>query len=642
MKFAKFASATILAILASNFTVGAAFADNRLTISASSSIVLQGTPSTFTPTVSAVTENSSYDWSNFKWEISNNLGQVSEATAQVWQLNTAPCSGSVSGASGSYRYCTTAINGSRSIFSAATSYANASSATLKVSANQGSGAMRIRSWLDRNGNNQIDPYEPSSTNATLQVLDPSQAKPFLNFQIEPPTQSDNVLRASVTSGSVIGTNNAITGLVDPAKLSIQLNQCGILVCSAVLGSTTWVPHPQVLSYEFSSEQRIAPNSRFGAQLIYTKSPSEKFVLATKEFDYTSNTPGSLETSVSAPSGLAFKSEFNLPHSEPRQKTYIADGPLSTFVYSALLKDRFGAPLAGKQVFLAFDLRDVTNHEGVLVNGQQISRTDQDLVYLSRTSDENGKVTLNVTYSNHGWLDRIGIDAIVNGLHSWEFPGGGQELITWDNARNRVIGLSFSKASSVNESNRFLTARASVSDREGRVTNGERVIFGGESPIFVDDPVQVLSNGAASTNVRLSSILEETGSAVLRAQIVGESGIVESQALISWTNYGETITGSLIPGASNIGIAGTVLGASVKVSHANQATLAVPGTTQTAGVVFLINGKKVAPIRTSKGLMRKVALAPGSNSIKILVNGVLAASYQGSAKNKAPIFMATIQ
>lgn len=622
---------------------GAANADNRLTFSASSSIVLQGTPSTFTPTVSAVSENSSYDWSNFKWEITPVLGTLSDATAQVWQLNTAPCDGSISGASGNNRTCTTALRENRTLVSAATTYASASSATLKIVANQGSGVLRIRSWLDRNGNNQLDAYEPASTNATLQVLDPLQAKPFVNFQIEPPTLSVAALRAWVSSGSVIGGNNTISGLVDPAKLSIQLNQCQATNCSAVSGSTTWVPHPQLLAYEFTSEQRIIPNSRFGAQLIYTKSSRERYVLATKEFDYTSQTPSHVQTSVSAPSGLVYKSGFKSPHSEPRQKTYLADGSLSTFVYTATLKDKFGYPVAGKQIFLAFDLRDVTNHEGILVNGQQISRVDQDLVYLSRVSDSEGKVTLNVTYSNHAWLDRIGIDAIVNGLHSWEFLGdGGEELVTWDNARNRVIGLSFSKASSTNESNKFLTAVASVSDKEGRATNGERVIFGGESPIIVDDAIQVISNGSASTNVRLSSILDESGSAVLRAQIVGDKGIVESQALISWTNYGETITGSVIPGASNAGIAGALLGASVKVSQGNQAVLSVPGTTQTAGVVFLVNGRKVTPIRTSKGLMRKIALAPASNSIKILVNGVLAASYSSSPKSKAPIFLTMIQ
>lgn len=563
MKLKLFASTVAASILTLSGFSSPALADNRLTVSASSSIVLQGTQATFTPSATAVSENSSYDWTKFKWEISLVSGKVPGATAAVWQLSTSPCSGAVSGVSGGSRTCTSAITGSRTVLSAGATYANVGSATAKIIATSGSGVYRLRVWLDRDGNDFIDPYEPASRSSSLQIVDPSQAKAFVNLQIDPPIVGKNTLRATVNPGSVVGANGNLTGILDPSKLSIELTQCSPRSCSAVEGVTSWVPHPQLLNYEFSTSLELLPNSGYSAKLIYTKAPGERFILANRSFDYRSETPASLQTSVSAPSGLTAKTVLSDPFSAPRQKTNLADGPLSAFVYTATLKDKLGKPVVGKQVFVAFDLKDVLNPDGVLVDGQQIAPTSQDRVYLSRNSDSNGEVKLNVTYVNHGWLDRIGINALINGFQSFEFQGGaGEEVVVWDNAPSRIISMQFSKATSTNESNRFLTLRVAVSDREGRVTNGEKVIFGAESPLIIDEPIQILTNGGASTNVRLNNILEESGSAKVTAQIVGESGLEEAEAIVSWTNYGASIVGSFIPTTTASIIKGNLLGATI--------------------------------------------------------------------------------
>jgi hypothetical protein len=630
------------ALVSALFISDSAAADSRLNLASTSPIVMQGTASTFTPTISGVSENASYDWSQLKYEISQAVGRVTSATVSVWQLSSAPCSGSTSGASGSNRFCTSIVSPTRTIVSAATSYANGSSATARIDANGGSGTLRVRVWLDRNANNQIDPYEPSSAISSLQVLDPRNAKPFFNFQIDPPTLSDQVVRASVTSSAAIAGSNGSSGLVDPTKLSIQINQCKNRDCVALGGSTTWVPHPQVLAYEYISDFALVPNSLYGAQLIYNKSNSEKFVLATKEFDYRSENPSRLETTITAPSGLVLEDNFELSQNSPRQKTYLAEASLSTFVYTATLKDKLENPIVGKQVYIAFDLKDVSSLQNLLANGQQLSASAQDKIFLGRKTDSAGQVKLNISYTNAGWLDRIGIDAIVNGLHSYEIAGGaGEEVVAWDNSRDRVIELSFTKGTSGSESNRFLTVRAQVKDKQGRSASGERVLFGGESPLLVDTPVQVLADGVASSNVRLGRVLEKSGSAMLSAQIVSETGLAEAFAEISWTNYGEAIKGTISPHSSASISSMSILGASIKRASVNGIEMSVPGTTQREGVVFKVNGKVVSALKNKRGLSRTIKLGSSASRFEILVNGLVAAKYIATPRSSRPIQLASL-
>ena len=78
------------ALVSALFISDSAAADSRLNLASTSPIVMQGTASTFTPTISGVSENASYDWSQLKYEISQALGRVTSATVSVWQLNSAP------------------------------------------------------------------------------------------------------------------------------------------------------------------------------------------------------------------------------------------------------------------------------------------------------------------------------------------------------------------------------------------------------------------------------------------------------------------------------------------------------------------------------------------------------------------------
>lgn len=601
-----------------------ATADSRLGISASSSMVVHGTTATLSPSLNSVGENSSYDWSLLKWEVSRAVGQSLSGNLAVWQLNSGQCQGTTSGPSGSYRTCNTPLGGNRIVVSAATSYANGSSATAKITATDGEATLRIRLWLDRNNNNQIDPYEPAAKALALQVLNPNKIQPFVNFNMDPPVIGENVLRASVSAGSVVGASNGLYGLIDPTKLSIRITQCRLNTCTQILGAAQWVTHPQRVEYEFVSDLTFAPDSGFGAELLYTESPSEVFVLAARSFDYRHAEPLSLETSLTAPNGLFAASSSALPHLTPRQTTVLAADALNSFVYTAQISGADGKPAVNREAYVMFDLKDFSDSTTILVNGKQLTKETTDRVVIKRRSDSNGDVKLNITAPSHNWMDRIGIDVLVNGYRSWEIPGNGAEqVIAWDADGIRQVELSFSKSSSSGSSDKYITLKARVSDGSGRLISGEKILFGGEDPVTVENPVQTVSGGYAQADVRLRDFIDLTGETKIRVLVISANGSYEVEQTLRWENYGEKISGGsdFSPlQASHL----PDLGAKIWQPSSKTVTMSVPGTNQVQGIQFLVNGRTIRPQAKEAGLTASAALSKGKNSLQILINGRIAA------------------
>lgn len=600
-----------------------ALADSRLGIGSSSSVVVHGTTATFTPHLSGVGESGNYDWARLKWDISPTVGQALVGTLSVWQLNTGTCQGTTSGPSGSYRTCNTALSGNRIVANAATTYANGASATAKINAVSGEATLRIRLWLDRNNNNQIDAYEPSSKVQLLQVLNPQNAKPFINFRMDPPIIGESTLRATVAAGSVIAPNHSTSGIIDPSKLSIRLTQCKLNTCTQISGSTTWLDHPQLQEYEFVAQAPFDPASGFGAELIYAESPTETYVIGADSFDYRSAAPVALETTITAPQGLLSTSSTDLPHKAPRQNTFLAGDSLTAFVYTARARDEQGNALVNQEVFVVFDLKDFAAPTSIVVNGMQLTSGAKDRVLLKRRTNSQGIVQLNISTPTHGWLDRIGIDLLVNGYRSWELPGdGAEQVLTWDGDGQRRIELVFSKESNLGSSDRFVTVKARVTDGSGRAINGEKILFGGHPDLIIKEPVQTLYNGYAQVDVGLSNLVDESGTSFVTALIIGEGGSIQVSQKLSWEAYGETLLGEqkLNP-LSKSSVA--PLGASIKKLGGGVAELRVPGTSQALGVKFSLNGRGLAPQVEGGQLVRRVKLVPGMNLFKIYVNGLLA-------------------
>jgi hypothetical protein len=515
-----------------------AIADSRVSGSVTGKTVFIGSPSTVSTTATLSDRAATAEWANFKYEVVAVQKASFSILAVYTQQNTAPCGGTTSSPSGSSVTCTVALTTTRNVLYATNAMGTGVfSNSVKITQTAGDSQLfRVRGWVDRNNNNQIDPYEPSTTVQSINTVDPQKAKAYYNFEVDPPRYTDGKVTGWIANG---GASNKATDLMDPTLVTMKVHSCSLISCTRVSGATTYNYHPQLLRYEFSTAVPSLTLGTYAVELYYQQSPSINVLLDTRTFDYKSRAPLGVKTEIVPQGGTAEMPSGMSAGTIPSLKTTIAGPGLSAFTYKATFTDADKTLIANRAVYVIFNATDLVNSNQLRVNGLQVSSSNQDLIIIRRVTDANGVLTLNIQYPGRA-LEQLKIDLQVNGFRTYEFAyPGSEEAILWDTTPVRNISLSASGNTATSTSPFTLTAF--VGGKLGGGAADGSVIFYGDSAFTFDSPVAPLGVGTSATSVvRISNFADETGTGFVYAQALSESGWITAKLQLSWKDYGNEV------------------------------------------------------------------------------------------------------
>lgn len=621
MKF-KSALIAILALIAASLAPLGAQADTRVTLTQEANAALIGTPVKFNPAIqSSTADYSSYDWSEFKYEIyARDKGEV-KASATVQQISGSACAGVTGATAGGWTACTYEIGSSRTVLKASASlHTNAQYATLTLTANGHSNkTFEVRAWLDRNSNNQRDAYEPSSIKYFLNTYDPETAKHFIRWDVDPISAVDSRVVAWMNSG---------VAMVDRTKLSVKVTKCDVRGCTELEPAGVWNFHPQLNQYEFVSSLTYEWWLGARVDLYYAKSISNKVLLGSQTYDYTKRdyVSASTELDTKGAAFLAENKEFE-PNAYPRQRLTALETATESFDYKLTLKDLNGQPAKGKVVDLIFDTKDMSEILDFRVEGARVSSIKRDLIYVSRKTDDLGQIVVSVSNLTPQTSDRLEIDFILEGFRSSELPGGAtEEVIEWGFDRSRGIVL---EAKPRTDTNVQLDLRATVTNAGGSFVVGETILTHVEFPLVITNSTNMTSaTGQQLFSLGLNTRAFGQGTSKLTLQIPSKSGLVTETYTIPWD-----ATKREILLADSETLESIAAGYSTAISHLKTvATLTVNDIAFDGVFDFYLNGVKVGSHKSGSldgfflfseypgpktSFSQKAPLSKGLNTLRIV-------------------------
>jgi hypothetical protein len=218
-KIKSFAKVVVAALLIGLISDLPAQAQNRLTITASSSTVIEGTRSEFR-LGGSVSDSAFYSFNDLKFEVSNLTRNNQQFSTVTESKAGTSCSNPVY-LSGTIQTCEREHNSNRAVVSASTN--SLTSAKLRLTATGPDVVvLQVRAWVDANKNNVRDPYEPSTPASQLTVYPVSMLKSFYEFEFEPPRIGGHEMTAWLKSND-FAPAAFNEGLIDPTLLEININ-----------------------------------------------------------------------------------------------------------------------------------------------------------------------------------------------------------------------------------------------------------------------------------------------------------------------------------------------------------------------------------------------------------------------------------
>jgi hypothetical protein len=527
-----------------------------MTLTTTSNAVLSGTSTTISVSQN-VTESTSYDWTRFKFEVVA-LDAVSyRGSAKYGQNTSTACEGSWAAVVTNIRACTVEFEGRRNVFNSSTLSASNTSltySTLNLTFKAGASVrFNVRAWLDRDGDGQIDPYEPMSDTSLISVFDVSKAKAFIDFEVDPPSYTASSITSWVsTNSSAVKTYGSI-GLMDPSLFHVRLLRCTETTCTPGANSGSYVPHPQLARYEYSIDGSFSEGTWLLIQLIYYPYVGEEYVVDEQRFNYSGSTLSTIETAVSAPAGIQ---QFTYPStfgSWKAQSDFAANSLAKEFTYSAILKDKSGKPLANKEAFVYVDLKGVaqvldgnknTYIPGtVYADGSRLASVARDQVILRRVTDANGAIAVKFTNPNPSFRDVIELNVLSDGHFASDLAERSPKtVITWGLDTSRKVALSFPTYRPGADGSLAMTV--TVTNQYGELVPDERVVFDAADPLLLSATTATLSSvGTASVNITLSQLQVGLGSGALTASVVAKDGTISSTSAPIFWNAKRTLWSS---------------------------------------------------------------------------------------------------
>lgn len=604
------------AALVSLVLVGAvsepAQADSRLGLSASSQQVFFGTATTLTSS-SQISDTSNYDWSQMRYEILALQSKGFEAVGAITQSTSSACAGTVSNVVSSTRLCSNAFSSKRVVLNAPTTSGYTLTNTLKLTQLSGeSQTFRVRNWLDRNNNDVVDPYEPSSAPILITTVDPQKAKAYLGFQVDPPRFSDSKIVASTTAGAGFGRS---VGILDPSLVSLRVQNCGIRGCETISGALTYNSYPQLLRWEFITPIAFHWEGKQIVELLYNQNSNLSVLMASKTFEYKKQLPAGIKTEIIPQTGFSTSSNDSSLAGPTRLNTTYARPSVTNFAYSATLIDKNKELIARREVYVFVDLSGVKTPTNVLVNGIRIANTARDEVLLRRFTDTNGRLELKFSYPGASVLESIEIDVQVDGMRPYEFAqAGSEEAFVWDLDSSRNLSLFANRE--IGSSTEPITISGIVYTDDREVITEGAVIFSADESLILETPVSSLNaTGRVETIVRVSNLATEAGQGFVTGQILTSTGWVASTVLISWEDFGNKVTADVLPRATDLkGLTNVDVG--LKAT-----TITVFGLSSSDKVVVLKNSAKYA-LTVANGQASKVFAQGIVSKYSVAVNGVI--------------------
>lgn len=611
--------ALALAVIAIvQFDTHSAVADTRITGAVTGKTVFIGSPSTISATATIGERAATAEWANFKFEIRAVQKATFSVLAVFSQQNTAPCGGTTSSPSGSSVTCTVALTSTRNVLYATNSVGTgAISNSLKITQTSGDSQLfRIRGWIDRNNNDQIDAYEPATTIQTVNTVDPRKAKAFYNFEVDPPRYTEGKVTGWIANG---GLSNKATDLMDPTLISMKVHSCGPYSCTRISGATTYNFHPQLMRYELTTNVPTLSLGTYAVELYYQQDANNIVLLDTRIFDYKQRAPLGVKTEIVPQSGTALMPTGISAGTPSRLNTTMAGPGVSSFTYKATFSDEDKSLISNRPVYVFINAIDLVSTSQLRVNGMQVSTSNQDQIILRRDTDANGVLTLNIQYAGRS-MEQLRIDVQVNGLRPYEFAyPGSEEAFVWDTTPVRTINLSSSSTSASSASP--LTLTATVNGSLGGVANDGSVIFFGDPGFTFDTPVVPLAVGTSATSiVRVSNLAGEKGTGFVYAQTLSAAGWITAKLQLSWKDYGnELVVGEFAPVVIPVSQPNPSISVAGKLTTVN-----VSGLIQSDSVVIWKNGVPYSPIFSADHTSATKSFATGTKTSTFLVyvNGKL--------------------
>lgn len=535
-----FSSLIALALAFAGFTTlstSAAVADNRMTISADTHNILIGSTATVTAAAN-FSDGATYSWDTLRWEVAATQNTIFSAVASPFQKISSGCEGRLGIYNSNLQICSTEFNAKLSSFSAPTtaSYRNNMQFSLVQSSGQ-SQIFRVRAWLDGNNNGTVDPFELASPFTSIQTVEATEAKAFMNFEVDPPRFSEGKITATLSGG-----NSAYKAmdLIDADLIEIRVNICGTVSCSPISGSVSYNAYPQFLRWEFVTPVTFQYKGQYAVEVIYNQDANVSHVLETVNFDYRQHLPSGLKTQITPQSGTRSLTVKTDGTRAPRLSTTVANRSVDSFDYVATLVDKDAALVAKREVYVFVDLKDLNEPTDLLVDGVQIAAEDRDQVVLSRTTDANGVLKLKFEYPEPSQNEKVEIDIQINGMRPYEFSDpGSEEAFLWDIASSR--GLSVWASDTSGTSREPITLYGIVQSEFGSPVQEGSVIFSAEPGLIVSKVAHPVSrSGSVSSVVRISNRAPEKGTANVIAQYLTPNGWASVKIPVSWTGFGKSI------------------------------------------------------------------------------------------------------
>jgi hypothetical protein len=619
MKKFTFVIVSAIATLSIGFTAQSAEADTRLSLSTSSQTVASGTATTVTPS-SSVSEASDYNWAQFKFEVIPLDTASYQGSVKFGQLSTTSCSGTVISTSGSTRICSIDLGSRRTILAAssASSSVGASALELKVKT-EVSVRFKIRAWLDRDGDNFIDPFEPMSDSLTISVLDFNAAKSMVNWGVNPPNYRESSITTWVSASGAAVKPSGVSGIFNPSFLYVRILHCTSNECIAGRSTGTYVAHPQLTRYEYTVNDNFTVGKWLLVQLVY-EPYADSLVIGEKKFDYTESEVANISTELAANNGLDLdQSSVGFGSWHPRSE-YAATAAITSFNYQVLVTNKAGKPLANTTAYIFVDLKGVANPSKILADDIPLSSTPLDQVILTRVTDSAGRISVDFSNPTPSASDAIELDVLADGVMASDLTNGSpRAVIDWGRHFVRHVELAFSSATADLDAPLHVVAR--VTNEHGEPVAGESVTFQTSQPVRISKDSAQLVGGSADFDLTLGSTAGTGGSILLSATVVSTAGQVTSTSRIYWNSV-KRVWGT-VPGINVPKKASAQIDSIQYRKMGYSRVTAVASNAAGSRVQLIVDGVIKGTVLTdsAKDYIFSYNLKSGQHLVKVLIDGI---------------------
>jgi len=524
-------SIALVALLLSGFAIPAQ-AENRLSLTQSSSAVWMGTQSTFRLSMNGFSLSSGFDERLIRYEfkVANQNGR-SRVEVEFPLLTGGSCSnGRLISKSGS-NFCRVESADPRFVASVGGSVNNYSQPQIFVSGfNQDSDiSLEVRAWVDLNSDGRRSIFEPQSAVRSLQILRPDVSKVGFDFDVLPVTLGGDPIRAFLYTGEFAGSGDFSPGIIDPNLLQFRVIRTSGGQQAALTSTVSWRSYPGLSAYEFSAGPTLSSGGKYEVSLSYTAAARDEVVLFSETFDFTKSNVGSVISSTEGNTRqLSYSgSTGNEGFLTERQ---VID-PKKPLQHKVKVLDQAGKASVNERVWLLVDMKDMRSSRRVSVD-ENLVIIQRDLLIIERITNSKGEIEVSMAFP-----DAVAGDAVVIGVNvagnngvSW----GSRSLdssVLWKSDELRTLSVRSLKAASKNQ----LRFEVEVKNSSKKGAEGSQVFVSGGGHVRVAGArvVRVNQSGKAEVTFTLNPRSQGAGRDTLTFQVMSNGRLQTERITVSW-------------------------------------------------------------------------------------------------------------